>query len=536
MPKYTTEELGELGENELHRLALLEQLVATPVKRDVRGYDFVVEFTETASSPAADLAPATRRVFVQVKASQTLRPSCKIKLSNWQKMVLDPSPWFVLFVQLDGNGRVASTSLRHIDEELQSRALKALRTCTDQLNRRTLKLAGRRTDRLRVGKLREALERAVGNWESYPQTKKDFTSNVGYEHGGHILRLTFEEKPNDGHIREWVDAALGLPVRLLAKRAERIDNRFSIPVPISDFGPVFLEMNPAGTPGQLRIIPEAADGRLPVTLKTQVFSTALNPNIPEKHSRARFSSGPLDFFIDLQPSVLTDGSSHLRLQTSWNYDRSSRLADIIRAARAFLLMSGGASTLSFSVEGPSPHDSPIGRMSKVSLPNEKVSELRVLASLSAVADTFNLSDTFVSSGELVDNLLPLAQIGVLLSGDPSDITMRIGMTEKATNPDQDVAAVIVCPRATFSNVTLTTVAAFLGELNLLSDCRTLDFAPSSVRVFRTFDSPIEHKVAVEYVLKFSSLLESEGYFVVRPTEYLDSGSSDPPQLNPKDAV
>lgn len=514
--KFPTEALGQIGETELQRIALREQLVANPVKRDVRGYDFVVEFTDEASVPAADLAASSRRVFIQVKASQTKRPSAPIKLSNWQKMVLDPNPWFVLFVQVDGKGDVEATFLSHIDEALQTRTLKALRSCSEPPHKKTLKLSAKKSDRLRDGQLRSAFEKAVGDWDSYPTRKKSFTSSVGYENGHRLFQVSFERKPNNAHIREWVDATLGLPVKIRAKRVVEIDNRFSVPVQIREFGPVTLEMTPPGELGSVRITPEQGDPRQAVSLRTTIFTTNLNPNIPETYSCARFSCGPLDFILDLNPPGGAEDRVGLKLTIRWDYEHRSRFDDLVRAAKALLLMHRVSTTFSFSRKGKP--GSPTGHLSTVPLPSDKVFELKIVASLSGLAQVMDLSDVEISPGEILDNVQQWALAGRLLSGEASDVSLDVNLIGGAVAPCEIQAAIIMCPAVDIDKVRVTFVGAFLGDFEL-RDGR-LQVTASSVRLHRVREKKVERAQLVIDVSELSSLLETENYFVVRPNEFL----------------
>src|SRR5690606_1106088 len=99
-PSMTEDEIGELGEILIKKLAVQGRMVANPARRDLRGWDCLLEMPETFSPPYDKAATGTR-AFIQVKATQGKENRAKIKLVNWIRMVSDSSPWFVLGVRID---------------------------------------------------------------------------------------------------------------------------------------------------------------------------------------------------------------------------------------------------------------------------------------------------------------------------------------------------------------------------------------------------------------------------------------------------
>lgn len=515
MRKFTTEELGQMGEAELQRRALKEGLVANRVARDLRGYDFVLEFDALGKGAAFDLDPPTRRVFIQVKASQKKRPTARIKLSNWKYMVLDPSPWFVLFVQIDSNGDTSEVCLRHVDEHLQARALKALRGAKGELHDSTLELSGGNAHRLRAGDLRTRLEAAVGSWDTYSSRKSTFTNTVGYERDATLLNVTFAVGDSNQHIRDWVDAALGLPVKLPAERVVITDNRFSMPVKLREFGPAVLEMSPQGAQCTVQITPVDGDIRTAVTLQGRAYSTAVNPHIPAEHARARFACGPLDLFVNLQPKSEDDERVSLTMSTSWDSKRLVSLDEISRAASSLLLMGQGATTLAVSFNDPEKDSRAFeGRLSQVSMSNDSRVDLGILSRCLCIAQYVDVSAIQFTSGEIVKNLLAWGLLGFLISGNAFDLGMRLRLTNSAPDDHTSEAAVVMCPKVQVGNSDAIVVGAFTGSYQSLDD--GIAVAVTGTRVAAMHWSAIDRRKLVVEIDELVAKLDAEGFFVVRP--------------------
>ena len=130
LPQMTTEELGNLGELKLGELCSQASMVSNPAKRDVHGFDNLVQIEVGRDSLAYDLAPAPIRAFFQAKATQQKSGRSGIRLTNWQKMLADPEPWFVFACEISAERDVAHVYLVHINEHWMEKALRQPRKYT----------------------------------------------------------------------------------------------------------------------------------------------------------------------------------------------------------------------------------------------------------------------------------------------------------------------------------------------------------------------------------------------------------------------
>lgn len=121
-------DVGDLGENRVQTLATQAGIVVNPVRRDKKGWDFCFQFpTNTnASHLRIDQLPPSLQCWVQVKTTTTGAKRHRVSLTNWDRLLRDPEPWFFIHVRLDGDGEIKTLSLAHVGRSWTERALRAL--------------------------------------------------------------------------------------------------------------------------------------------------------------------------------------------------------------------------------------------------------------------------------------------------------------------------------------------------------------------------------------------------------------------------
>ena len=100
----TSRDLGPLGEATLEAWCAQVGIVSNLVKRDKTGWDNLLEFPlqEPSGMVSLDQLPAPVQARVQVKSSDANESRITIKLSNWVRLVKDPTPAFILILEFEG--------------------------------------------------------------------------------------------------------------------------------------------------------------------------------------------------------------------------------------------------------------------------------------------------------------------------------------------------------------------------------------------------------------------------------------------------
>ncbi len=397
----TSEALGELGEAELKRMAAQGGFVANAATRDILGFDYVVEIqaTDGPSAPAPDLEAPSHRAFVQVKATQQRRRSIGIKLSNWQRMVTDPSPWFVLVFEIADEGEVDAIYLVHIDEPWITDALFALRSASQAFNTTRKRIRYRDCDRLSKlhgAELRARVLSAIGRdpWE-YQRAKRQTIESCGYGEFPHVAEITLPSQPRTEFIEEWTNIALGHETPVRFDELKLFDNRFGIKRMVTSARDGTITWSPNPRRGTLVI--EVRDRADWISAPVAIYSTAVLPGFPANEARVRISLGPLSVVIPMMPSS-NDGQPAVRASVSWAPDTPHSVSVIALAAKVARLMQQHGASMTLTTDDPSRRL----EMTVIDLVLGDIAEMLELEHAGVVAARVNLEHVEVSSAEIID--------------------------------------------------------------------------------------------------------------------------------------
>lgn len=201
-------DLGDLGEDALRTWCSQIGITCNKSTKDKEGWDYILEFEGgEKQSSTIDEKPPRYKCFLQVKASDNSTSNKSISLRNWEKMVNDNHPFFILRVEFDGQINPQRAYLIHVDKELIGKALKRLREfSSDQaflLKHKTLSYPRRNKDLLNDLEglsLKEKLKSSIqGGMFNYSQWKARLVKTIGFE--SEELQFTFQAVPNKSPCR-----------------------------------------------------------------------------------------------------------------------------------------------------------------------------------------------------------------------------------------------------------------------------------------------------------------------------------------------
>ncbi len=354
----TTAALGKLGEAKLEELSSEASMVSNPAKLDLLGFDNLVQFEFERESHAHDLLPEPVRAFVQVKATQSKAGSIRIRLTNWQKMISDPDPWFVFVCEVSPERKVTDVYVVHINKHWIEKALRRLRKHPPRkkLGKNEMQITYGVADRLPLvegGELRSRLLNAIGlDVRAYRRQKTDHYLNLGYHPGSRIAQVTLPPQEEERHHSDWAEVALGVRSNLNVTRVRVLDRRFGEETVIDD-APASV-MTIRARPSQLGRLRFFNPNRGHHSTTVDIFSTSSVPFIPAAMSQVRFAVGPLSLFVYTQARSRTDEGNEvsLRATISWNYDHVCSLTELGDAARAMRLMYAPATVMQIEAADP----------------------------------------------------------------------------------------------------------------------------------------------------------------------------------------
>lgn len=352
LPPMTTGELGSLGETKLSELCSQASMVSNPAKRDVHGFDNLVQVEVDQDAPAHDLAPPPLRAFIQAKATQNKSGSIGIRLTNWRNMIADSEPWFVFACEVSAEREVADVYLVHISEHWMEKALRRLRRYSakkKKLGKNEMVITfGKevRLTRIHGSELRQRILEAIGDSsDAYRDKKRHFYTTCGYSAATHRAQVRFPQKTMPEHYVDWTDVALGLRSELDVEHVKVADQRFDDAIVTLDAPAraMTMRIGPLQTAHVQLFNPQLGSHAIQV----EVFSTAAIPHIPAALSKARLKAGPFSLFIDTGAvDNEADDRCSLKTRMSWDYDEKCALSKIGEAARAMMLLSSPGTRVS----------------------------------------------------------------------------------------------------------------------------------------------------------------------------------------------
>ena len=260
----STDDIGQIGQKLVCMLA--SSVGATPNEsgNDRMGWDVLLQFdvADDGSGPL-DQALPQRTCWLQVKTTTARRRSWAIKLTNWRRMVQDPSPWFVVVVHLDPSNQPSSVHIVHIDEKWSTMALKELRRASKKgaaaANKIKPAISWSEADLLSEisgSALLSKINASVGaDYEHYVRDKAHRNRSLGYDGPRHSIRLSVR-KADDAFMSDMADLAVGLRRVMPGNwRATAHDLRFGIPHAIKAFDRASGDMEIEAAPqGSLRLL------------------------------------------------------------------------------------------------------------------------------------------------------------------------------------------------------------------------------------------------------------------------------------------
>jgi len=465
-PGRDAQRIGDLGEAQFRLWAIEAHAVASRVENDQHGWDFIVELSRgslTAGGGALDLMPCELHCFVQVKTITSPDSRVQIALSNWNRMVKDPVPWFVMVIVLNDEERACDAYLVHVDEAWCGRVLKRLRELPESeaqsLHHRMLEVSWndqQRFTRLHGKSLEIGIRFHVGaDLPSYTKRKHRWITESGYEADSHVVHLALAATEEDEANRQRAEFAVGVApiLHLAAIRAE-----------VVRFGITKLVHESKGEGCTLELIDRQPDFRAVVTFARSDHTRSVELACEGYAAEAVFSDLPEGFRFrrlvgklfsalvrfERSPDLAPD---QLVVAFEWKFtspeiDERVTLRDLGVAAQAALLMHGSlAEPIKMRMEGGlafSKHDVSLD----AGIDPDSLHYWTMVDFAARLASRFRLSpDTAVDANVLVAQSEGLRFLASSMDAPNKTARFRtdVRMLERATLPEAERAAVISAP-------------------------------------------------------------------------------------------
>lgn len=209
-------DIGDRGELLLSSWCSEVDLVANISNRDLTGWDHIIEFPLPIQFDSFTVHTAPPQCKIQVKATNGNKRKVSLTLANLQRMVTDPLPTYILYIEYDEKVIAQKALLKHVDNALITKVLKKLHTINNspaenKFNKRTMSISF--SDDMQMNNLTgECLKSMLvdsfdNNFDKYVSKKKEFLESVGYEEGCFTATITTVGLENTNKL---IDVSLGI--------------------------------------------------------------------------------------------------------------------------------------------------------------------------------------------------------------------------------------------------------------------------------------------------------------------------------------
>ncbi|MFY0696870.1 MAG: hypothetical protein JXR11_03370 [Balneola sp.] len=241
--------IGRIAEKEFSTWCSQVGITCNPSIEDDEAWDFIIEFglDEKDFMTQDEVSPGIKS-FIQVKASDSVNSNRNITLRNWQKMIKNSYPVFILRIEFDENKDPQRGYLIHIGSELISKGLKKLREIEDGMEfllKRTMTYTiddDSLLNTLDGNEIKSRIEKFIPNGiNKYIQWKSNFVETIGYEEEELTFKIPLKKGVHPSE--ELQDLSLGLIPYLEVESAKTRKKRFGKYSKEISLGPGKLTMN-----------------------------------------------------------------------------------------------------------------------------------------------------------------------------------------------------------------------------------------------------------------------------------------------------
>jgi hypothetical protein len=477
----TAARVGDLGEKRLELWAAELGASCNPAYQDRKGWDYLIEFPQKGIPPShsLDSRPPELSCLVQVKSTFSDRMRRSLKLSNLERAVKSPFPFFYLCLHFDrSNNSLVKGYLVHVDEQLMAKVLLRLRNETTKGNidlaKLRMELAWKEDHILPtpdpVSFANAITSHVSGTISDYVQMKSTLLSSLG-EPLAAEMKFTMSASDKEKLNEDWIDLAIGVRDSIEVDLFEiREDVRFDIPLATTKHeGGVLRVLNRSkeGTDISLSI----RNNSLP--LKSRFIGKLFTPHnffagtpIPEKQFKARVTFVIGEIVIRTYKRELNlrvDFSSAPNVAPLDKYSEIWRLAHILHNSTAsgitVSITPPGQTEIDFVLPPTPPYELDV-RYLVVSEAVEHAcyiaTKLGVPLSTSVPLDQIlNQSNLFRHVRAIMDPEIPIAMIGGTISEIPKE--------------DPDTLAVALIKRVQFGSLSILIQIGLIGAARFSTD-------------------------------------------------------------------
>lgn len=292
--------IGDIGEDYLSLICSQAGIVVNSSKRDRFGWDHLLEFDiEQPNKVPLDKQENHYKCFIQVKTTEKRVKNVNIKMSNWNYMVQQPLPAFILLVQISSFRKIERVYLSHIHEYWFTKVLRKLRESkSSNLNQHRMKYEAQDSELIEIDNpsvFKNMIISYIGrSMADYSQAKNQLLKTLGYTNFRGKLECVFNSSSDD-----LIDFSIGKISKMpVGKVKIQDDIRFNIPGEITEFENGLIEIHAEGIPVSVVL---SNENGLSVTLEGKLFTPyTLFKSLPKEKFKIRIETDLIEMLFSGQ--------------------------------------------------------------------------------------------------------------------------------------------------------------------------------------------------------------------------------------------
>lgn len=352
--------VGRAAEDKVRAWANPNDMTAHPPAHDERAWDFIIEYDLPVNEPVS-LDKSESIVTCKIQAKGTYansKKSIQIELTNWNYMVKQPIPFFVVIVVFneDDLDNPTAVFLVHIDKDYVEKVLKKLRGLTGderrRLNEKTIVVNWSDENKLHppydlaIGKkIREYVGPSA---EAYTMRKIGWLKQVGYDAFPLQGSISFHCPDGDkGKLYDQLaDLGVGITNELRIEDIELNEFRFGISKPVelisasdaADLESISIALGPLPSLGTARITLNDLRNESMVTVACETYrASAVFKFLPKEKDKCRLVSPFISFVLE-PPRDSRPSHGHIRFHVTIPDAATITVSDLNRATKALELL------------------------------------------------------------------------------------------------------------------------------------------------------------------------------------------------------
>lgn len=430
-------DIGDHAEGQFDLWCREVQILATPPRKDKRGWDFHLSLPSLTQDDVFD-EPPSLACSAQVKGQweKTKQPP-KIKLSNWKRMIHEPVPWFICVVLYTPANTPVRCAFVHVDEKWVTETAKRLwkhkaSKSKKKLHELEMRVSWEQQQIIEApngAKLLQAIRRYVGKPEDYLRQKLKWLRDAGVKDGKkHQVQVSFAEPDQSLYYKNLAALAVGEIDEVNASRVVSSEVRFNIPIQKDNFEEVVIKLGKRPSSGKTLVrFTEMNPVRQEFEVAFDTYSaSSIFPFLPKEYRRVKLVTPLLDLDIRANgPDAMT-----LEWSLSVGFEDEVKLEDLARATRALgSLLDSTAPPPAFKPPKGSPQSIPLQDGTSPGSAEElealELVEVSKYAALLARAFDLSLERTIVRVSDLLVEASQLRSLASIFSGSTPDVSLRI---------------------------------------------------------------------------------------------------------------